>query len=446
MKKLLLLTGVAAMTLASCSQEEVLNVNTGNAEANVVSFRVRSRNASRSVEYNTENLQEFKVFGYIGWPEDAYDNGGDNLIPFFAGGMAETFTRDADGIFKSATPYYYPGDYNMLYFTAYAPTTLEPVPTHYGGFKIDEYTVNSDITMQDDIILAETTTDSDAAAEDNEIIFRHALAKVFISELRCSNENLKIEVAGVKFGNVFTSGELQYCGEKPLVHTEQNEVFNEDGYIADGEGRIFWKPTGEQTGEFVYLFDAAKVIDKDHKSVSIMTGDDAVTENATHKEAFMMIPQQLQATVEEDAEGNEINKFYETDSYIAFLIRVTTVNNSKVIYPFADGVTNITEEIDGVEYAWAAFPVSSLWVPGHYVDYLVDFSKGVGFVAPGAEDYVLRPILGTVVDFTVSVGTGGLNGWSQGGFESIEHDNSVRVDVGDFDDPFGDDPFGDDNP
>ncbi|MDE7153722.1 MAG: fimbrillin family protein [Muribaculaceae bacterium] len=442
MKKALFFAGIAAMTLASCSQEEVLKVNTGNADDNLVSFRVRSRNAARSVEYNTENLQDFKVFGYIGWPDEAYENGADNLVPFFKGGLAETFTRGEDGIFTSATPYYYPGDGSMLYFAAFAPTTLDPVPTPYGGFKIDEYTVNADITKQEDIILAETISDSESAAADNEITFRHALSKVYISELRCSNENLKIEVVGVKFGNIDAAGELLFCGEKAFSHEGQNEVFGEDGYIADGDGRIFWKPAGEQTSSFVYLLDAPVVLDKDNTSAAIMSGDDAATENATHKEAFMMIPQQLKATLEENEEGTEIQKFYETDSYIAFLIRVTTVSNDKVIYPFAEGVTNITEEIGGVKYAWAAFPVASLWAPGLYVDYLVDFSKGVGFVAPGAEDHVLKPILGTEVTFTVSVGTSGTNGWNQGGLESIEHDNTVRVDIADDEDPFPDDNEG----
>lgn len=436
MKKILLLMGVAAMTLASCSQEEVLSVNTAQKADNQITFRVRSKAAARSIEYSTANLDAFKVFGYIGWPDELVDENlelaDDNLIPFFKDGEAVEFTRGEDGLFTSATPYYYPGDGSMMHFSAFAPASLNVEAIPYGGYKLD-YTVDADITKQLDIICSEAGYSNDDVLDGGnlELDFRHALTKVFVSELRNTNKNFKIEVVGVMFGNVDESGELVYCGEKALTNTSQNEEFAEDGYIADGDGRIFWKPAGEQTASFKYILDAPVVLDgTTTTSVQLMSGEDSA-ENSTKKEAFMMVPQQLTAGY--DAEAGKIVSFASDNSYIAFLVRITNVASGRVEYPFADGVENITETIGGVEYAWAAFPVATLWVPGLYVDYLVDFSKGAGYVAPGAEDYVvLKPIIGNEVKFTTNV-----MDWDNGGFTSITHDNEITVDVADDDDPFG---------
>ncbi len=426
MKKLMFIAGIAAMTLASCSQEEVLSINPNTNGEKVISFRARTPNASRSVEFSTENLNDFMVYGWLGWPDEAFE-AGEDLTAFFNGGTPVKFTRGEDGVFTSATPYYYPGDHNsVLYFTAFAPSTLTPTATPYGGFKID-YTVKDDIAEQEDIICAEGIYESSAAETDGdmEFDFKHALTKVYVSELRNSNAEFKIEVVGVKFGNIDMSGEMYYCGEKTLDRDSdsQNEVFNEDGFIADGDGRILWKPAGEQTGEVEYIFDTPIVLDSTNTSAQVMSGDDAG--KTTNKEAFMMIPQQLKAEVEDGT----IKSFNNEDSYIAFLIRITSVTNNRVIYPFADGVTNISQEVDGVTYAWAAFPVASLWVPGLYVDYLVDFSKGAGYVAPGAEEYELRPIIGGEVKFTANVFD-----WNAGANTTIEHDKEITVDVTDIDD------------
>lgn len=434
MKKLLFLAGVAAMTLASCSQEEVLNVNDFKNADKEVSFRVRSSKASRSVEYSTENLDEFKVFGYVGFPEDNYE-AGEDLLDFFKDGDAVTFTRGEDNIFTSATKYYYPGDGSFLYFAAYAPASLAMQSMPYGGMKLD-YTVDTDITKQVDIICAEGVFESESAAEGPmEFDFHHALTKVFVSELRSRDTDHNIEIAGVRFGNIYVSGEHLFCGEHSLARDpedSQNEVFTSDGYIANGEGRIFWKPTGEQTATIDYIFDTPVALNQTTTSVELMSGADATA--TTKKEAFMMIPQQLNAQLNEDE--SKIESFSLENSYIAFLIRVTKVHDGSVVYPFTAGVENISETIGegdaAVTYAWAAFPVSSLWVPGLYVDYLVDFSDGVGFVAPGADaELELRPIIGPEVTFTANVFD-----WDAGDNTTITHDHEVTVNVADMEDPF----------
>ncbi|MDE5749914.1 MAG: fimbrillin family protein, partial [Duncaniella sp.] len=66
MKKSLFLLSAAALALASCSQEEVLDINTSKVDNNVITFRPRTGKASRSLDITTENLQSFKVLAFKG--------------------------------------------------------------------------------------------------------------------------------------------------------------------------------------------------------------------------------------------------------------------------------------------------------------------------------------------------------------------------------------------
>lgn len=434
MKKIFFMMGCSALVLSSCSQEDVLGINNSRHDENAIAFRVRSAKLSRSAEFSTDNLTDFMVYGFKGDPD-----AGETVSPFFnTTGDPVKFSRiEEDGvyIFTSNPTYYYPADGSAITMAAYAPSTLTGFTTDlYGGLK-KNFTVDADMTKQIDLICAEGVT---FGHEDGiqELTFQHTLTKVFVSEVLNDNPDFKYEIIGVKFGNIHNSGNFEYKGQRFVERSEddQNEVFGSDGYIADGGGKIFWKPAGEPTAEFSYIFDEPVIVDQDNKRPTIMTGDDTA-ENASGKQSFMMVPQQLSADfVNEQGTALDTGTFQDGIAYIAFLVRITNTVTNDVVYPYAEGVENISETIDGVTYAWAAFPVCSLWVPGNYVDYFVDFTKGPGFVAPGADEALeYQPILGPEIKFTSDV-----VGWSQGGWITVDQDNHLTIDHGEFEDPFGD--------
>lgn len=439
MKKILLMMGVAALTLSSCSQEEVLSVNTSK-DDNAISFRVRSAKQARSMEYSTYNLDEFMVYGFKGWPEDNYE-AGEDLVEYFE----EKFSDNGEGLFTSATPYYYPTDGSWLYFAAFAPADLKMEKLPYGGITLKNFTVDTDITKQIDIICDNGGSNLEKDDPDQEFTFKHALTKVFVSKLINNDTRYKYEIAGIKFGNIANSGELIYRGVKDLDITGDEElgVYDVEGYLSDpiGDG-IHWK-AAEQTEDMVYIFDAPLVLDEETTSVYPMTGNDTGAEdNAGFQDGagnggFMLIPQKLSKEYVND-EGNIEDEFGDGMSYVAFLVRITYLPQNELVYPYAEGVEAITETIgegeDAVEYAWAAFPVSSLWRPETYMDYVVDFSKGAGFVAPGAGDEVVyQPILGREIRFTETVLF-----WPENNDETVDQENAINIDGGNVDDPFGD--------
>lgn len=446
MKKVFIFMGASALVLSSCSQEDVLSVNNNANVDNAISFHVRSHKQSRSLEYSSYNLDDFMVFGFKGDPDE-----GETVIDYFAEGKPVKFTREEGGLlFNSETPYYYPTDGSWLYFAAYAPSTLEMTKFgQFGGITCD-FTVDSDITKQIDIISATGGSNLEKDEPDQELTFQHALTKVYISEIRNSDSRHKYEIMGVKFGNIHNSGKYEYRGEKAYDGDETpNGTFREDGFIQDAIGYgIFWQPTGEQTGDMEYTFSSPIVLDSNATSAELMKGSD--TDSDTKAESFMLMPQQLSKAFL-NAEGNLGGlEFDKGMSYIAFLVRITNTITGDVIYPYAKDeygnstVDAISKTIDGVTYAWAAFPISSIWAPGTYVDYLVDFSEGAGFVAPGASEEVeLQPILGRKIKFYVEVDNWGESedgsSTGQGQWITVGQDSELGVDVAGEDDPFGDD-------
>ncbi len=466
MKKSLFLLSAAALALASCSQEEVLDINTSKVDNNVITFRPRTGKASRSLDITTENLQSFKVLAFKG----NIDDDGQEMVQYwpdwveFSKGAPSTKPDEWGGyFFTSETPYYYPTDGAALYFLAYAPSTLANVTASgYAELRIKDYTVKANIEEQEDIVVGDTAGSYDELAmEDGApdgatgLELNHTLSKIFVSGAVNTNDQYTYEVVGIKFGNITNKGSLVY-NEWRREYAEGDE---EGEPSLDGEATtIQWKDLGEQTDSVVYIFDEPITIG--NTKTTLMSG-----EVGDLKGSFMLMPQALQADIVKDDDENwEYNSVRNLNfgpgmSYIAFLVHIThkwTVDGEEKtedVYPFAEGVERISRKIGDKVYAWAAFPISTEWKGGFYVDYYVDFSKGAGFVAPndnvkdwfGTElklDYL--PILGKEVKLITTVG-----GWNNGDEVTETQEEEAIINVATTEDPFPgideddfEDPFG----
>lgn len=457
MKKILFSTFAIALMMTSCAQEDVLSVNDGNSKDNLITFRVHAPKITRAQDYTTENLKAFNVFGYKGWPEEEYE-AEKPLEDFFEEGEPVLFSyNDELGVFTSATPYYYPSNGSYLYFNAYAPINLSVEKCDdYGGVKIEGYTVKSNITEQEDIIFANGLGHLDYNEPDMELDFTHALSKVFVSDVANTGNPYKYEIKGLKFGNIAMTGDYEYRGVRALSDPgeQENGSFDEDGYLDDYDGYgHFWKASDNQTESVEVIFDKPIVLDAENTRASLMDAydEDLALNKANASGSFMLIPQKLSKNfVNDDGEFNEGQEFNPEMSYIAFLVRITNtdkgwieedpsgneVEEEFVVYPFNSGVEAISATYDDKTYAWAAFPISSLWVPGRFIDYFVDFSKGAGFVAPGAAKSVeCQPILSKEIRFGEWV----MN-WQGSSKISKDHENEEQIDGNGegLDDPFAD--------
>lgn len=252
----------------------------------------------------------------------------------------------------------------------------------------------------------------------NDLYFEHALTKVFVSGASNSDDRYKYEVAGVKLGNVAKTGS---CVGKQADDDTPEGIYNK--YFK-------WTVDEDSYGDYTYIFD---------EPVEIGTEMTPLMTNVGEKGSFMMIPQQLKAEIlTENPETESVVKLQmkEGVSYIALLVRITYNKTGDVVYPYAEGVDAITETVNDVEYAWAAFPVASKWEMQRFVDYYVEFGNGAGYVAPGADEVLeYTPILGPQIYFFEEVCS-----WDdQGNENTVGQGYEGTVNTGSVEDPFLDD-------
>lgn len=333
----------ASIALASCSNEEVVELNNGNA----IDFRASMGDATRATETVLENLNEFNVTALMG-----ADNYFTNIL----------FKKDGSS-FKSTTEYLWPGT-NTLDFYAYAPVSVKDLVTINGTTQtIAGFAPDATVANQIDLITAYNTgSKKDNEAAGVSLVFKHALCQIDIKAFT-NSEVYDFDVKGVKISTVNSKGTLNM-----------------------NEGGINWTYDPSDAtlkGDYVINYDNAIRLTNQAKCI-------AATEAANAK--IMILPQQL-TKWEHKTDVKNDNK----GAYLAVLLKITTKEGLQV-YPKKDTVT------EGVaDYAWACVPIDTKWEAGFRYTYTLDFSKGAGQVPPTDPEIPGDDILGGPITFTATV-------------------------------------------
>lgn len=192
MKKALLLMGVALLAFASCSQDEIKEVNRGNA----IDFRMPS--LTKATETTTYNLSEFYASAYVPG----------NFVTSYYSDVK--YTKMVDH-FVSTPEYLWPGDGSSLNFYAYSPSAEKvgtPEMTADGVYQLT-YSPSQNISEQVDLITATATGSSADAATGVVLEFAHRLAQISVSAYN-GDQNHVVKVKGVKIANVNDEATLNF--------------------------------------------------------------------------------------------------------------------------------------------------------------------------------------------------------------------------------------------
>lgn len=393
MKTKFFFLAVAAVALASCSNDETVEVNQGDA----ISFRPFVANVTRAADahFNASGDQ-FKV------------------TAFETGGVANTYFSDVvfqgDGTtFTSTTnKYYWPSGYN-LDFWAYAPVSNDQITyvlkaddatNYYKKFTVTPSPTASD---QVDLVYARTNDWGKAALQTGTaathqigstytgvtINFRHAESKVAIALLN-SNSNLKFTVSNVVIGNVDGTG--------TFVFGETSTDGQDDANITSG-----WTPSGTTTAVY-------------SQSISpyVVTGS-GVQQGVD----MILIPQTLSkqtvygaaTAYDYDTPANTPNSIFK-GAYIAVDLKIqnnATGGDAAYIVGAASGAK---------EYVRAIWPLeANVWAPGYKYTYTVDLAGGGYYYENQDSSEDLDPILeGAEIKFvTVTVDNWDASGISVSG-------------------------------
>ncbi len=355
--KTLFLATTALAALASCSNDELSDVNQGSSIRMKAFLNSPISRATEMTPVEIANSGGFKVHAH------SATNAGFDFTDVFKN------TNGGSGDWNSDSKHYWPGDDSELDFFAYAPATTVAAAD---GKTISGYTIgNTSAKDQTDLVVGynkgkKSTNETSGIAMN----FRHALSQVVIQAKNSNVANMKVEVIGVKIGHVFSKGTL----------TMPTAITVNDGTLL---------PSSTWSGQAT---EHNYIAGMDNKTTAVSASSTVELTSIAQKlqfneGGFMLLPQtQNQWTSVPGADG----------TYLAVLCRISQNDgngNWNLLYPKPDKVTA------GEFYGYSAVPVAVNWEPGKKYTYTLDFfgnNGGGGQVDPespnGGEDIVGGPI------------------------------------------------------
>lgn len=369
MKKNFFLAAVVLAAMSSCSKDEVVEVNNGNA----IAFRASlDRAISRGSETDLNNLQAFKVTA-IGNDKNYFTN----LV---------VNSSDGGHTWQTASTYYWPS-FGLSFF-AYAPQDIGSgaVSIDNSAKKITGFSPSQTVAEQKDLVIAYNKGDRLKNEKPGVALnFKHALSQIEV-KAKCMNSNIKVEVLGVKVMNVAGTADFTFPEDKPTDSSYE---------LSQGQ----WTNAKGTQG---YLIKGTTPVTLTSNAQSIMM--DAGN--------FMLIPQTLTKWDGTAASGG---------AYLSVLCRISSVDgdNEVLLYPLATS----TDDKSG-KYGLSAVAIDTNWLPGKKYTYTLTFcgsDSGAGRIDPNpnSSDSLIDPnpvsggnggdlILGAPIKFTVTV-----DNWTQ---------------------------------
>ncbi len=375
MKKKLFFLAVAAVALASCSNDETI-ASQANSEANEISFRPLTTGITRAADADL-STNGFRV--------TAFQTGGTSTTYF----SNVDFTLD-NGTYTSANKYYWPSGYNLDFY-AWSPGSLS---SDYSSIVVEPGTT---IASQPDLVYGKATNWGKISGEGTHdgsngvtINFRHAESKVVV-KLKNSNPNLYFTVKDVKIGYLASKATYTYTtGNSGSTETQNS------GNLSNSD----WATTsGFETNGVYQLANAAST---SYNGAATQVGDEMI-----------LIPQTLTAATAYSS-ADENSAF--NGAYILVEYKAQNVNGSGAYV------------VGGAEsYEKAIWPLTAItWTPGFKYTYTVDLAGGGYYEKNHDTNADLDPILeGSEIMFaTVTV-----DGWDNADVLIVNAGNTQTVNV-----------------
>ena len=392
MKKILLLTAGMLLIVASCTKNEVVEVNQ---DGNEIQYSVVANKATKAADIycNNNKPSEFTVYAESSYGK-TYING-DKITYNGATWVNESGTR------------FWPNDFSLDFYAVVNGTIKWDVTAAEGTAPatIVNYEVPTNVSDQKDLLYAvKMDQEKGATAEATEAVslnFRHALSQI-VFQAKNTNENLYVEISGVRIVNVANKNTFTF----PTADTD-NELLVDDNHDGSFEGTNYadanwgtWITLAPKTGaagETIYPVSFDKVVVPGNNTNATVVN---LTNNVTGEEEFntnalLLLPQTSNAwnpkTVPTPGlEGNAANGSY-------FLVNCAIYNIAGDKFDPAND-TPLWGTIEEGGHQEAAIPVDINWEQGKKYIYTFVFGDGGGYDPenpdpdPDDPDPVLIPI------------------------------------------------------
>lgn len=408
MKKLLLLAPIAALALASCSNDEQI-AQSPALNAQEVTFRPIVNGTTRTI-ITDANFEGFHVIAdivdktkYAFWPEQA--GSPDPVAPTEAAHVGEQTTLNydvtkTDGKWQTmgGKKWYWSSKNAEAEFKAYNASGAITVPNN-----VADYTDNTDpnnpveVKGQKDVLVAYNKGVASSFDNGVPLLFRHVLSQIVIKADNKDADIRQIKVAGVRIHNIGVTNSLTL----PTYPTTADK-FKWYSAEAGADNTNAYKPWASEPASKTEKYVYYKGITPPSNGV-VATGD-AIILNASAQEitfngAVLALPQSNAAA---DLTASNI-----TGSYIEVLVQVQDLtitptdatdyasHTAKAIFPKINtgvdnehplGTSPNDQIIDSQKFAWVAVPVDIAWNPGYKYTYVLHFSEnGIGKSSPDTD-------------------------------------------------------------
>ena len=365
MKKLLFLVPLAAVALASCSNDEQISRATVS-DTQELTIRPIVGNTTRAV-ITDANFDQFtvkaNVTGGSFWkvtgteaPTSAPDGDG-NVVNSFTdlvfknGGKWDLFNAADNG-------------YKWYWSSKNANGTFVGYNQAEGSF-----TVQDAIANQKDVLVASNAGTASEFSNGVPMLFRHVLSQIVIKADNKDADIRQIKVGGVRLHNIYS--------EATLTHPNPTSIKTTAGDF-DWTTTTYTPWSGLATAKkYVYYHGAAPAASEVYNGTTITLN--ATAQDITFQGPALMLPQTVAA-------ATALTTATATGGYFDVLVQVqdlekATTEASRYIYPKPKGTSSYTQS-----YAWVAVPVDIAWKPGFKYTYVLHFSKdGIGKQSPDTE-------------------------------------------------------------
>ena len=367
-KTVLIVPALMALAAVSCTKSEVLETNSGEIRFNVVA---NSATKAADVYCNNNMPGEFMVY--------AVSDG-------------KTYI-DGDRIVRNGS------DWENQSGVRYWPETTVDFYAHVNAgvnFKwdassapvIENFSPAPDVADQVDLLYAvkkgESKKDSHV-----QLNFRHALSQI-VFNAKNTNENLYVEIAGVKVANVGGANTFTY----PTTDTDSKFVSHDGTGTLLSTGAGSWAELTSGAASYEVDFNAVPVVGN-NKPVDLTTANDSGKE--FNSQAMLLLPQTTTAWVP-SGESNTPSE-NNTGSYFLIDCAIWNVAGTEV-----DKETDVQLWGEGGNTKELSIPVAFTWEQGKKYIYTLVFGQGNGGYDPDPDpdDPDPKPVL-VPIDFTVSV-------------------------------------------
>lgn len=205
MKKSLFVVAIAAIALASCSQDDDLDVSS---KRTAIQFRPGIGVESRASEITNANLADINVTAFMGDQK------------FFP---EMTFSKeDGSAYFVSSPEYYWPADDSELTFYAYAPTAPGGTVSIESDAKtMTDFTVAPEIVDQVDFVTAVGTGKRSVnESAGMPLTFNHQLAQIEV-RAKTANDVYTFAISGVRIGQTVDNGSFDFATSDWTLGTDK---------------------------------------------------------------------------------------------------------------------------------------------------------------------------------------------------------------------------------